>query len=115
MLRRPLISVRVFYPDYNREDLIEKISEKLPDLTKKLDLRLVVLFGSYAKQNYTIGSDVDVLIVHESSQDIDAYRVVKKTFNISRLEPHIYSFKEYQEMKHDISKMIKGGFILFEK
>lgn len=58
-------SVRVFYPRFNREDIIHLITKNLGNLKRELPLLLVVLFGSYAKGNYTVASDVDLLVVYE--------------------------------------------------
>jgi len=87
----------------------------LTDLNKKLPLRLVVLFGSYATGKSTVASDVDILIVYRGERRQDSYAIVKRTLDVSRLEPHIYSEEEYEEMKGIVDKMIKNGIILFQK
>ncbi len=108
-------SVKIFYPEFSREELIIKINNKLSQLAEKLDLKLVVLFGSYAGGKHTVASDIDLLIVHSSALAVDAYKLVKEILNIPKLEPHIYTLKEYKEMKETISKMTKDGIILFSK
>jgi len=45
----------------------------------------------------------------------DAYAICKKTLGIPRLEPHVYSEKEYEEMKQTIGRMIKGGVVLLSE
>lgn len=105
-------SVRIFYPEFDREYLIRKISEGLPKLKERLLLKLVVLFGSYARGNHTVASDVDLLVVYKDTPREDAYSLVKKTLDLNRLEPHVYSLREYEEMKETIEKMIKGGVVL---
>ena len=76
---------------------------------------LVILFGSYAKGNYTVASDVDLLIVHKGERRKDAFAIAKKTFDIPRLEPHVYSEGEYENLKASIYKMIENGVVLFSK
>ena len=76
--RRSSSSVRVFYPRFNRAQLVEHIEKGLPSLQKLLPLRLVVLFGSYARGNYTVASDIDLLVVYDGEIREDAFAVVKK-------------------------------------
>ena len=115
MLKKSLGSVQIFYPKFNKEELIQAIREKLEDLNKKLPLQLVVLFGSYAKGNYTVASDADLLVVYRGKERKDAYATVKKTLGVSRLEPHVYSDSEYEKMKKTINKMTKNGIVLCPK
>ena len=106
-------SVRIFYPRFNREELIKRLKEKLGDLVKKLPLSSVVLFGSYAQGNYTVASDVDLLIVYRGKERRDAFATVKKTLDIPLLEPHVYSEDEYKRLKDLIGRMIADGVVLF--
>ncbi len=115
MLRKLPGSVRIFYPKFNREELIQAVQEKLEDLNKKLPLQSVALFGSYAKGNYTVASDADLLVVYRGKERKDAYSTVKKTLGVSRLEPHVYPDSEYEKMKKTINEMTKNGIVLFPK
>ncbi len=115
MQRKFLSSVRIFYPRFNRQELVQIIQDKLGELEKKLPLLVVVLFGSYARGNYTVGSDVDLLVIYKGGRKADAFKVVKRILAIPLLEPHIYSEDEYREMKERIDRMIKGGIVLSRK
>lgn len=115
MLKKSSNSVRIYYPKFDRECLIQKLKERLGALEEKLPLQLVVLFGSYAKGNYTVASDIDLLIVHKGEERKDAFAIVKKTFSIPRLEPHVYSEDGYERLKGTISKMLENGVVLFPK
>ncbi len=106
-------SVRIFYPRFNREELILKLKDKLGDLAKELPLRLVVLFGSYAQGKYTVASDIDILVVYEGEERSDAFRIVKRSLDIPLLEPHVYSEDEYQKLKESIDRMTEDGVTLF--
>ena len=108
-------SVKVFYPKLDRETVIKLLSERLKELREKLPLTRVVLFGSYARGNYTVGSDVDLLVVYEGEARPDAYALVKKTLRIPRLEPHLYTEEEYRSMRGTLEKMSKDGVVLFSK
>jgi predicted nucleotidyltransferase len=112
MLKGSSSSVRVYYPPFNTQQLIQKLKERLEILEEKLPLLLVVLFGSYAKGNYTAASDVDLLVVYEGGERKDAFAVVKRTISIPRLEPHVYSENEYEELKGTICRMIEDGIVL---
>ena len=115
MLKGSSSSVRVYYPPFNKQQLILKLKEQIGILEKKLPLSLVVLFGSYAKGNYTVASDVDLLVVYEGEELKDAFATVKKTISIPLLEPHVYSESEYEWAKETISKMIENGVVLFSR
>jgi predicted nucleotidyltransferase len=78
-----------------------------------LPLKKVILFGSYAKGNYTAASDVDLLVVYGGGERRDGYAVCKKTLKIPHLEPHVYSEREYVEMKETVDTMTRGGIVLF--
>ncbi len=106
-------SVRISYPKYDRKEVIELIKEKLPELNEKMPLKKVVLFGSYARGNFTAASDIDLLVIYRGKPAKDTFRVVKETLEISRLEPHIYSEEEYEESKQVVKRMEKGGVVLW--
>ena len=113
MQPRSSSSVRVFYPRYNRGQVIELVKTGLPDLAKLLPLKLVVLFGSYAKGNYTVASDVDLLVVYVGEERGDAFVATKKTIEVRGLEPHVYTEDAYQALKNTIDRMIEGGVVLY--
>lgn len=104
--------MRVFYPAFDRAEIIQTLSERLPALEAQLPLVRVVLFGSYAKGNYTAASDVDLLIVYKGQARDDAYAIAKKILAIPRLEPHLYTDEEYKKMKGTLTKMLEGGIVL---
>lgn len=115
MQRRSLGSVRIFYPEFDREEILRILSERLKALDAKLPLIRVVLFGSHAKGNYTVASDVDLLIVYKGKPRADAYAIAKKILDIPRLEPHPYSQAEYEKMKRVISRMSEAGIVLLSQ
>ncbi|MGQ9608962.1 MAG: nucleotidyltransferase domain-containing protein [bacterium] len=105
-------SVKVFYPKLTKAEVIQILKDRLEDLYKKLPITKVVLFGSYAKGNYTVGSDIDILIIYRGKKQVDDYVLVKKLLDLPRLEPHIYTMEEYEQMRDVIQKMIKDGLEL---
>jgi predicted nucleotidyltransferase len=115
MLKKSSSSVRVFYPKFNKEEIIQTLSRNLWDVGKELSLLLVVLFGSYARGNYTVASDVDLLVVYEGEQKEEAYAIVKRTLDIPHLELHVYSEREYEGAKDTIKNMIKDGVVILDR
>ena len=115
MLKGSSSSVRVYYPHFDRQQLIQKLKEEVKILEEELPLLLVILFGSCAKGNYTVASDVDLLIVYEGQERKNILATVKKTISIPRLEPHVYSESEYEELRRTLHKMIEDGIVLFSK
>jgi hypothetical protein len=107
-------SVRVFYPRVTREELIERIRERLQRLSKELPLKLVALFGSYARGSYTVASDADLLVVYAGAPREDAYRVVRRVLNLPGLEPHVYSEGEQTSLAPTIERMLKDSVILWK-
>ena len=53
-------------------------------------------------------------MVYSGKRRKDAYATVKRTLGAPRLEPHVYSYCEYEKMRKTISKMTKNGIVLFE-
>lgn len=102
-------SVRVFFPPFTLEELLQLIRLRIPALRERLPLRRVVIFGSYAKGRQTAASDVDLLVIYAGERREDAFKIVKRTLNIPRLEPHVYSEEEYQKLKPTVERMAKGG------
>lgn len=104
-------SVRVFYPKYNTEDVLKTIGQKIESLKVALPLKLVVLFGSYARGNYTVASDIDLLVVYKGEPRKDAYAIVKKTVDLPQLEPHVHTELEYAQTEV-VQRMIKNGIVI---
>ena len=107
-------SVQVFYPRFNRKTIIKILQEKMQALKKELPVSLVVLFGSYARDNYTVKSDIDLLVIYRGKVE-NAYTKVKKAIDVYRVEPHVYSEEEYAAIKTTIEKMIEDGVVIFKQ
>ncbi|MEM2902855.1 MAG: nucleotidyltransferase domain-containing protein [Candidatus Bathyarchaeia archaeon] len=94
-------SVRVFYPSCSLEDVVKELKRVSSPLSKRLGLKRIVVFGSYAKNRRTVASDVDVLVVYDglkSSED-DVYKTLRKSVKLPRVELHILSKEDYELMK----------------
>lgn len=77
--------MKVFYPAYDRAQLIEWLRERMPALCARLPVRRAVLFGSWAAGRATAVSDV--LIVYADPPREDAYELVWEHLRLRGLEP----------------------------
>ena len=46
----------------SREEILQLLTQCKPDLQERFKLRRMALFGSYARDEQTAGSDVDILV-----------------------------------------------------
>ncbi|MGB4258737.1 MAG: nucleotidyltransferase domain-containing protein [Phycisphaerae bacterium] len=112
MLKKSLSSVKVFYPPYSRDEVIEQIRTGAKKLNVILSLQKVILFGSYAGNRHTVASDIDLLVVYRGTTRQDAYSLVRKHIPLPRLEPHVYSEEEYRRLEENIKRMVAKGVVI---
>lgn len=115
MPKRSSGSVRVFWPDRDKQALLEELGQGSKRLAAQLPLVRVVLFGSQAAGTATVASDVDVLIVYQGEPRGDAYALSKRAFAVPRLEPHVYSEAEYAAAASTLERMVRNGVTVFER
>jgi len=94
MQRKSSSSVRIYWPEFSREELLRLLTERVGMLREKLPVRLISLFGSYAKSRQTAASDIDLLVVYDGPKRDDDYKLVWETLRISCLQLHIYTAEE---------------------
>ena len=63
--------------------------------------------------NYTVASDVDLLVVYQGQENEQSYAIVKQAFGIPRLEPHVYTEEEYGTARDTINKMTTDGVVIY--
>jgi predicted nucleotidyltransferase len=115
MQSRSSSSVKIFYPTLSQAEVVSRLQAGMRELEKQLPLVYVVLFGSYAKGNYTVGSDIDLLVVYRGEARPDAYACVKKILDLPRLEPHVYAEAEYERLREALRKMTEEGIVLVDQ
>lgn len=106
--------MRIFYPKLRRAEVLAQLRAGIPALASQLPLSKVVLFGSYAKGNYTVGSDIDLLLVYRGEARPDAYALAKRILALPWLEPHLYTEREYQALSTILERMTRDGIVLYE-
>lgn len=84
-------SVRVFFPKFSREEVIKEIERCVRRFYKSLGLCKVILFGSYARGNYTVASDIDILIVYDGKKcgEDEIRKTLMKNIKLPRVELHL--------------------------
>ncbi|MBS7622725.1 nucleotidyltransferase domain-containing protein [Candidatus Bathyarchaeota archaeon] len=87
--------VRVTYPALSRRQVVERLRQAYRRLKIKLPVSKMILYGSYATGRYTAGSDIDLLVVYEGERREDAYKLVSSEIALPRLEPKVYTQREF--------------------
>ncbi|MCS3856603.1 hypothetical protein GGP78_003307 [Salinibacter ruber] len=108
-------SANVSWPTRDRQDIVASVQRTLPELKKKLPVRRVVLFGSFAKGRATAHSDVDLLVVYDGPSREDAFATVKKTTPVRGLEPHVYTAEEAAAREDLLRRMTRDGIVILDR
>lgn len=115
MRRRSSNSVRVYYPEHSREELVALLRKRLAELSERLPIRLVILFGSYAKGRQTIASDIDLFVVVDGDKD-QLYHEIHRSLNLSNLQLHLYTEDEHEKMKDSpFIREVEAGIRILDK
>lgn len=78
--------------------VINSIKRFKESIKSGLNVKKVILFGSYARGNYTDNSDIDVCIIAEdiSNNYLAMLQIAPKVVDIDvRIEPVVFSDKEF--------------------
>lgn len=113
MPRTSSTSVKIFSPPFDRATLVEHLRRRVGDLRALLPVTRVVLFGSYARGRHTIASDVDLLVIYAGPKRDDAYALVRRTLDLPRLEPHLYTEEECRLLQKTVDRMVADGIPIF--
>lgn len=101
-------------------NLINKTKfEKLPFKVKKsilesifaLKPRIVILFGSYAKNNYSSESDIDLLFFEAIKEQKDKIKEISKSYGV-RINPTFMELKELDLNSESLMHIFKTGYPL---
>ena len=97
------------------ENIINIVEDYLEDLSLEIQIDKVVLFGSYAKGNYGVDSDVDLAIFSDSFKDMDRIESIKYLLKKARkykgidLQPISFTKKDYEEKMGIVEDVLKTG------
>lgn len=99
----------------------EQIIELVKQIIKKYEsvLHLVVIYGSFARQQHTPNSDLDLLIVGDENvkkQVLNELANIYVNFSVV-ISTLFYSWDQYQKLIHHpfIKRALKEGIVLWEK
>ena len=99
-------SVKIYYPRYSLREIKEKIRKAGEELFK-LGVVKIVLFGSFAKEKATAGSDVDLLILVRDQESKNKFHEIMEIINIEIAEAHLYTQSEFEKLKSSGSWLAK--------
>lgn len=105
-------SVKVFWPRYSTAEVVGLLRAKLPEIEAITPVKVFALFGSYAKGNYTVASDIDVLLLYGGPTQEDAYLKIRPILNIPGIELHLYSEEECRSLGSTIDRMLKDSIAI---
>ena len=97
----------VFFPSYDREEILRRLSDGLRRLP--LPVKRAVLFGSQSTGRATAASDIDLLVVYADPKVENDYQLVRQAMNLTGLEPHVYTSSEAEMAADVIQRMSRDG------
>jgi len=85
-------------------DLPEKVQEVIRKIVEGYDPEKIIIFGSYARGDWTEDSDLDVLVVKETDE-----RWLKRTVAVSSLcRPRLLPMDILVKTHEEIQEMLEG-------
>jgi len=102
-----LARVKVTYPSMTRAEVVERLRKASINVAKKLPVVKIILFGSFAQDRFTAGSDVDLLVIYRGEKRDEAFKLVMDEVRLPRLEPRIYTEEEFNSWLIESPKFAK--------
>lgn len=84
----------------------------IDNISKKYQIESVFLFGSYAKGNFHIYSDIDLAIIIKDAGDIIDTQIdlmCLRSDDDLMIEPHPFFKNDFQESNPVVAEIIKNG------
>lgn len=100
------------------ENIRDVVEDYLNELSNEIQIDKAILFGSYAKGNYDIDSDIDLAIFSDSFKDMDRIESIKYLLKKARkfrgvdLQPISFTKQDYEERMGIVEEVIKTGIEL---
>ena len=102
------------------EEVFKKIERYKDILVEKLEPKLIVLFGSFARGDINEGSDVDICVIADFREPfLDRIRLLLDLNDETKLplEPVGYTPEEFQRMRKEgnrfILEVLESGRVLY--
>jgi len=96
----------------DKTEIINIVENFAKEVIKKYDCIGIILFGSYAKGNYHIDSDIDIAVILKDYDNLiniqlELMRLRRKID--SRIEPHPIKESNFNENNPLVNEIIKYG------
>jgi len=97
------------------ENIDNAIREYISELNKEIPVQKAVLFGSYARGNYTKDSDVDLAIFSDYFEDTSRIDGIKFLLSRARkyvqmdFQPIPFTYRDYIERDGFVAEVLKEG------
>jgi len=104
------ITPTLYMVEYNRiERVPPKIKLAIREFLKELKEKPIIslIFGSYAKGNYTKDSDIDILLVYQKVEDSKGIENTAKKISMrtnTQISPVYLNYEDFRESFHDKTK-----------
>lgn len=101
------------------DDIRKIIEDYLKELSSEIKIDKVILFGSYAKGNHGIDSDIDLAIFSDSFKDMDRIESIKYLLKKARkfrgvdLQPISFTNEDHKERLGIVDDVLKTGIELY--
>ena len=110
--------VKIRFPK-KKDEVVELIEQWIKQLAVDYSIHSVILFGSYARDDYSFGSDIDILLVHNDERLTyeKAMMLALATSYEIDWQVHFYSLNQFKEgiLSNNplLETIIKNGIKLF--
>ena len=95
---------------------IEELKAILYDVLKDFSVKKAILFGSYAKNNQTVTSDIDIVIDSEGKLlNIYFYGLLEELVERLQKEVDLFEISEIQEGSPIYDNIQKEGVVIYER
>lgn len=100
------------------KEIRDKLNTYIEKVRKHFQLKMVVLYGSFAKGEATENSDIDIAVFVDKDIDsrnhLDDSAILNKLVD-SRIEPLLYYSKELESVKQAsfMAEILNNGIVLF--
>ena len=95
---------------------IDELKKILASVLKKFDVKRAILFGSYAKNNPTAKSDIDLVVDSEGKLlNIYFYGLLEDLIQKLQKDVDLFEISEIQKDSRIYNDIQKEGIIIYEK
>lgn len=103
-----------------REKEIRKELERIKKIIPKLEVEKAILFGSSARKEIGISSDIDLIIILKDSKlpFLERLKEFYKKINPEiSMDILVYTLEEFEKIKESLfgKEIIKDGIVLYER